>query len=83
MQVYVSVPDSRVERAPRELKGFTKLTLAPGETQTAEITIPTSRLAYFDEAADAFVLEPATYTFHACQHAEDTNAPSASLKLGR
>ena len=39
---------SAVERAPKELKGFARVSLAPGETRTATISLPAAELAYYD-----------------------------------
>ena len=44
VQVYVSVPESNVERHVRELKGFVRTDLQVGETKTAEIHIPMEEL---------------------------------------
>lgn len=48
VQVYVESPDSRLQRPPRELKGFAKLHLEPGQTSTAEIALDFRSFAYFD-----------------------------------
>jgi len=60
VQLYAGYSSSVVERAPRELKGFAKLSLKPGETQTATIEFPVSDLAYFDVGSGAWVVEPTT-----------------------
>ena len=63
VQVYMSKPDSAIERAPRELKGFTKVELKPGESKSIEIPIPVKDLAYYDEANASWQVEPGTYVF--------------------
>jgi beta-glucosidase len=60
-QLYVGYQGSAVERAPRDLKAFTRVGLAPGETQTLVFDLPTADLAYYDVAAKAWVIEPITY----------------------
>ncbi len=57
VQLYVTYPGSAVERSERELKGFTKVTLAPGETRTVEISVPVNSLAYYDVVDSAWALE--------------------------
>jgi beta-glucosidase len=57
VQLYVTYPGSAVERSDRELKGFAKVALEPGETQTVEIAVPVNSLAYYDVAAAAWALE--------------------------
>jgi len=57
VQLYVNYPDSAVPRAERELKGFAKVLLEPGETQTVEIPLAVNSLAYYDVGQGAWVLE--------------------------
>ena len=48
VQLYVSEVSPQTERAVKELKGFAKVEVKPGETTTATIEIPLRALAYFD-----------------------------------
>ena len=48
VQLYVRYPDSAVERPIRDLRGFRRITLAPGEARTVEFPLPASALAYWD-----------------------------------
>jgi beta-glucosidase len=57
VQLYVQHVGSTVERAIRELRGYRRLTLAPGETRTVTMRLPIQSLAYWDEAADRWVVE--------------------------
>ncbi|MCJ7703246.1 MAG: glycoside hydrolase family 3 C-terminal domain-containing protein, partial [Anaerolineales bacterium] len=61
VQLYTSVIGSAVERAPKELKGFTRISLQPGETKSVSLDIPISRLAYYDENLADFAVEPLEY----------------------
>jgi beta-glucosidase len=56
-QLYVKHLKSKVERPDRELKGFKRITLNPGETQTVSIKLPASTLAYWDVSKKSFVVE--------------------------
>lgn len=47
-QLYVSWPDSQVFRPARELKGFCRVTLSPGETAEAVIPLDDLTFRYFD-----------------------------------
>ncbi|MCR8693753.1 glycoside hydrolase family 3 C-terminal domain-containing protein [Rhodococcus pyridinivorans] len=62
VQVYVGVPDSSVARAPRELKGFTKVRLEPGESQRVAVHVRRDDLAYWDTRVDSWVVEGGTYS---------------------
>jgi beta-glucosidase len=50
VQLYVRFPQSRVERARRELRGYARVTLAPGETRTVRLPLAARDLAYWDDA---------------------------------
>jgi beta-glucosidase len=47
-QLYVHDPRPKIEKAPRELKGFAKVPLKPGETKTITFTLKPRDFAYFD-----------------------------------
>ncbi len=70
VQLYVSGPSSDVLKPKRELKAFTKLSLAPGETRNAELRIDFDDLKYFNANEDRFVLEPGTYLIQICKDSE-------------
>ena len=61
VELYVGAQGSSVERAVRELEGFTKLALAPGETKNVSFAVPAEDLAYFDVSSGKFVVEPVGY----------------------
>jgi beta-glucosidase len=56
VQLYVSYPDSAVARPIKELKGFHRLSLAPGETRTVEFTLAAAQMAWWDSAG--WAVEP-------------------------
>jgi beta-glucosidase len=64
VQLYVGCPGSRVERAVKELKGFARVKLAPGETKTVSIEINVPELAYFDTTAAAWQVEETGYDLY-------------------
>jgi beta-glucosidase len=57
VQLYIKYLKSKVERPLEELKGFKRVSLNPGETQTIAIKLPASSLAYWDVAKKSFVVE--------------------------
>jgi beta-glucosidase len=61
VQLYVAAIGSAVLRAPSDLRAFGQVTLAPGETGTVMLSFPLSDLAFWDEAASAFVVERIEY----------------------
>jgi beta-glucosidase len=80
VQVYVAVPTSRVERAPKELKAFRRVGLKPGETKTVRVDIPVQDLAYYDEQS-GWTVEPARYTLIVGQHSLDDRALRAEFTI--
>ncbi|HEV2066735.1 MAG TPA: fibronectin type III-like domain-contianing protein [Thermomicrobiales bacterium] len=48
VQLYVRYLDSAVERPFQELKGFTRISLKPGETRTVVLDLTGRALAYWD-----------------------------------
>lgn len=60
-QCYVSKPSSNVDRPVKELKAFTKVSLAPGETKQISMTLSANELYYYDETASAYKVEPGLY----------------------
>jgi beta-glucosidase len=77
VQVYVSPIGSAVERAPKELKAFTRVALQPGETRTVQLSVRVSRLAYYDETQADFVVEPLEYELAIGAHSLDQQALKA------
>lgn len=77
VQLYVSPIGSAVERAPKELKAFTRIALRPGETKTVQLSLPIPRLAYYDETRADFVVEPLEYELFVGAHSLDQHALKA------
>lgn len=59
MQLYIGDEQSSLPRPVKELKGFQKVSLNPGQTQTVTFEITPGMLQYYDDAKGAWVAEPA------------------------
>jgi beta-glucosidase len=57
VQVYVCDSAASLSRPEKELKGFAKVVLSPGETKTVALTLDKKALAYWDDARHAWVAE--------------------------
>ncbi|MCX7011380.1 MAG: glycoside hydrolase family 3 C-terminal domain-containing protein, partial [Candidatus Sumerlaeota bacterium] len=57
-QLYVKHLESKVERPLKELRGFKRIALQPGESKTVEFPLNAESLAYWDVGQHAFLLEP-------------------------
>jgi beta-glucosidase len=64
VQVYVGKAESKVDRALKELKGFEKLNILKGQSETASITVKAKDLAYYDESLQDWNVEKGTYTVY-------------------
>lgn len=61
VQLYISDVKSSVDRPIKELKGFSKIELAPGETKNVSITVSGKDLAFFDADKHEWVVEPGEF----------------------
>lgn len=61
VQLYISDKKSSLPRPVKELKGFSKVELAPGEEKTVTFIVGKEELSYFDDAKHAWVAEPGTF----------------------
>jgi beta-glucosidase len=57
VQLYVHDAEATLARPEKELKGFAKVELAPGETKTVTLALDKQALAYWDDARHAWVAE--------------------------
>jgi beta-glucosidase len=58
VQMYVKRLNSAVERPLKELRGFQRIPLRPGEKQTVRFTLKETDLTYWNAERHAFVVEP-------------------------
>lgn len=62
-QLYVSFPGSKVERAPKALKGFARIMIRKGEEKLVTIPVKAADLTYWDTESGKWVLEPGKIDF--------------------
>src|SRR6266542_1712292 len=60
-QVYVGDTHAKVPRPPKELKGFVKVNLRPGEKKRLTITLDGRALSYYDTATRRWRAEPGAF----------------------
>ena len=61
IQLYISDLQSSLPRPVKELKGFSKVKLAPGETREVTFTIGKEALSFFDDPRHEWVAEPGKF----------------------
>lgn len=61
VQMYISDKKSSLPRPVKELKGFSKISLEPGETKTVSFTIDEQDLSFYDDAKQKWVAETGVF----------------------
>ncbi len=60
-QVYVAKPESKIFRAPKELKGFVKVHLDPGEEKKVSVELDDRAFAFWNTATEDWCVESGEY----------------------
>jgi beta-glucosidase len=60
-QVYVADGHARIPRPAKELKGFVKVNLRPGETRRVSVTLDGRSFAYYDTGTKQWRAEPGAF----------------------
>jgi len=71
VQVYAHRPDSEVMRPRRELVGFTKVRLDPGQRATAEVRVARTDLAHWNPEEHAWEVEPGRVVLEMARSSRD------------
>jgi len=79
-ELYVRELNPEIDRPVRELKGFAKVALQPGETKTVSFTLTPRELAYFDVAGHQWKADAGRYVIEVGSSSRDIRQ-QAALKL--
>lgn len=71
VQLYIGDEQSSLPRPVKELKGFQKVSLNPGQTRTVTFEITSGMLQYYDDAKGAWVAEPGAFTAYVGAASDD------------
>ena len=75
LQLYISDTKSSQPRPVKELKGFKKIYLEPGETQQVSFTIDCSALSFYDDKTGDWTAEPGEFV----AMVNNSSAPTKNL----
>ena len=75
-QLYVHQEKSSVKLPVKELRGFQRITLQPGETKTVVLNLPAAKLAFWDETKHGFLVEPGVFDVMVGASSADIRAKS-------
>lgn len=76
-QLYVSDPSAKVDRPERELKGFEKVRLAPGETKRLTLQLDARSFSYWDASAHRWTIDPGRFVIRVGDSSENTPLAAA------
>ena len=71
VQLYVGMPESRTIRPVKELRGFEKIELEPGEEKTVTFTLAKRAFAYYRTDISDWYVESGDYTIMAAKSSRD------------
>jgi beta-glucosidase len=77
VQLYVGDDEASVARPPKELKGFAKVFLQPGETRRVHIELDERAFSFWDPLAEQWRLEPGRFSLLAGSSSRDIRARAA------
>lgn len=73
-QLYVTDPAS-VGEPPRQLRGFDRVTLGPGQSKEVDFTLPANSLAYWNIGTGTWSVAPGTYQAYVGDSSASANLP--------
>lgn len=71
VQLYVAPPNSTAIRPVKELKGFEKILLRPGETESVAFTLDKRSFAYYNLAIEDWFVESGEYSLQVVASSRD------------
>jgi beta-glucosidase len=71
VQIYVAPPKSPVPRPPKELEGFVRVSLEPGQSKPVSLTLEPRAFAFWDGAAGRFAVTGGAYEILAASSSSD------------
>ena len=80
IELYVKAPKTDVFKPEKELRAFTKVYLAAGESKKIKITVNKSNLAYYNVKEKRYVIESGEYEIQLCLDSETVKL-SETIKI--
>ncbi len=74
VQLYFRDVEASVKRPKKELRGFERVSLKPGEKKTVSFSLPAEKLSFYDVKRKAFVVEPGAFELMVGSSSEDIRA---------
>ncbi|MEM7663223.1 MAG: glycoside hydrolase family 3 C-terminal domain-containing protein [Pseudomonadota bacterium] len=80
-QLYVGFPGQAVDRPLKLLRGFERVWIEPGQTQTANFFVPNSDLCYWNETSADWQIEPGSHTVYAGGSSDTNILKSVTIRM--
>ncbi len=80
VQLYTSHQNQNFWMPFKQLRGFQRITLQPGETKTVTFTLTNDDLYYFDQTSNSYKVDPGSYTIRV-GGSSDNLADSANVTV--
>ena len=77
VQLYIEDPEASVKRPVKELKGFKKIFLDPGETERVEFSLDEKSLSFYDTDTGKFKAEEGIFKIHVGSASDDIRLTGA------
>ena len=71
-QLYVSDPSAKADRPERELKGFNKVRLDPGQTKHVTLSLDARAFSYWSETAHNWTIDPGKFVIRVGDSSDNT-----------
>lgn len=71
-QLYLGDPSAKVQRPNRELKGFQRVSLKPGESCVISMTLDARAMSYYDVKSKAWTIDPGKFVVMVGDSSENT-----------
>jgi beta-glucosidase len=81
VQLYIGFKHSKVDRPVKLLRGFTRVSLEPGQSRKVEITCPLEKLEWYNPAKPGFEFEHIEYEVYIGTSSASEDLLSGSLTL--
>ncbi len=81
VQLYISFPQSNIDRPEKLLRGFQKVYLQPNEERTVEFKIPMKDLAFYNPETKSWIVEKGMYEVLAGNSSRDEKMVKRSFEV--
>ena len=81
VQMYVGFQNSKVDRPIKQLRGFQRVRLMPGETKEVTVTTPLEKLKWYNPSYRRWELEKMEYRVYVGSSASDEDLKSTVISL--